>query len=140
MDLIPICRSAVGMDVHLSMIEVCAIVEDPNGEARVHRRRFGGFRRDRLAMAEWIAGFAPETVVMESTGIYWKSPYAYLERLGIRALVVNAQHVKTVPGRKVAPSDDRRYPQPGRSMARTRVASGSHAPAWEQVRALRVQS
>jgi len=105
MDLIPICRSAVGMDVHLNMIEVCAIVEDASGEAQVHRRRFGGFRRDRLEMAQWIAGFAPETVVMESTGIFWKSPYAYLERLGIRALVVNAQHVKTVPGRKTDVGD-----------------------------------
>ena len=105
MDLIPICRSAVGMDVHLNMIEVCAIVGDASGEAQVHRRRFGGFRRDRLEMAQWIAGFAPETVVMESTGIFWKSPYAYLERLGIRALVVNAQHVKTVPGRKTDVGD-----------------------------------
>ena len=56
-------------------------------------------------MAEWIAGFAPDTGVMESTGIYWKSPYAALEQVGIRALVVNAQHVKKVPGRKTDTSD-----------------------------------
>src|ERR687891_352278 len=56
-------------------------------------------------MAEWVAGFAPDTVVMESTGIYWKSPYAALEQVGIRALVVNAQHVKKVPGRKTDTSD-----------------------------------
>jgi transposase len=37
---------------------------------------------------------------MESTGIYWKSPYAALEAAGIRAKVVNARHVKQVPGRK----------------------------------------
>jgi transposase len=37
---------------------------------------------------------------MESTGIYWKSPYAALEAVGIRAKVVNARHVKHVPGRK----------------------------------------
>jgi transposase len=132
MDLIPICRSAVGMDVHLSMIEVCAIVEDPNGEAQVHRRRFGGFRRDRLAMAEWIAGFAPETVVMESTGIYWKSPYAYLERLGIRALVVNAQHVKTVPGRKTDVADAEWLAM----LARAGLLRGSFIPP-EQLRHLR---
>jgi transposase len=105
MDLIPICRSAVGMDVHLNRIEVCAIVEDDSGHGKVHRRRFGGFRRDRREMAEWIAGFAPEIVVMESTGIFWKSPYVYLERLGIRPLVVNAQHVKQVPGRKTDVDD-----------------------------------
>ena len=56
-------------------------------------------------MADWIAGFKPDTVVMESTGIYWKSPYAALEKVGIRALVVNAQHVKKVPGRKTDISD-----------------------------------
>ena len=38
---------------------------------------------------------------MESTGIYWKSPYAALETAGIRAQVVNARHVKNVPGRKI---------------------------------------
>ena len=37
---------------------------------------------------------------MESTGIYWKSPYAALEHVGIYAKVVNARHVKNVPGRK----------------------------------------
>jgi transposase len=42
-------------------------------------REFGGFKKDRLAMAEWGASFKPELVVMESTCIYWKSPYAALE-------------------------------------------------------------
>ena len=56
-------------------------------------------------MAEWIAGFRPGIVVMESTGIYWKSPYAALEKAGIRAMVVNAQHVKKVPGRKTDTGD-----------------------------------
>ena len=63
-------------------------------------REFGGFKRDRKAMAEWVASFRPQQVVMESTGIYWKSPYAALEKQGIYALVVNARHVKQVPGRK----------------------------------------
>jgi transposase len=42
---------------------------------------------------------------MESTGIYWKSPYAALEAAGIRAKVVNARHVKNVPGRKTDIND-----------------------------------
>ena len=42
---------------------------------------------------------------MESTGIYWKSPYAALEKVGLVATVVNARHVKTVPGRKTDWSD-----------------------------------
>ena len=105
MDIQPIFRCAVGMDVHLAVIHVGVILQEPGCEPAVYRRQFGAFQRDRRAMAEWIAGFAPDTVVMESTGIYWKSPYAALEQVGIRALVVNAQHVKKVPGRKTDTSD-----------------------------------
>jgi transposase len=101
MDIQPIYRCAVGIDIHLQLLVVCVIVQ-PEGvdEPEVYRREFGGFQRDRHAMAEWIAGFSPDIVVMESTGIYWRSPYAALEKVGIRAWVVNAQHVKKVPGRK----------------------------------------
>jgi len=56
-------------------------------------------------LAEWAKSFGPEVVVMESTGIYWKSPYAALENVGIAAWVVNARHVKTVPGRKTDVAD-----------------------------------
>ena len=56
-------------------------------------------------MVEWVASFRPQQVVMESTGIYWKSPYAALEKQGIYALVVNARHVKQVPGRKTDLAD-----------------------------------
>jgi transposase len=105
MDIQPIFRCAVGMDIHLAIIHVCVILQEPGCEPAVYRRQFGAFQRDRRAMAEWIAGFAPDTVVMESTGIYWKSPYAALEQVGIRALVVNAQHVKKVPGRKTVTPD-----------------------------------
>ena len=76
-----------------------------DGEAQVELRAFGGFKRDRRAMAEWVASFEPEVVVMESTGIDWKRPYAALEPVGIVALVVNAHHVKQVPGRKTDIAD-----------------------------------
>jgi transposase len=44
-------------------------------------------------------------VVMESTGIYWKSPHACLEKAGLNCIVVNAHHVKNVPGRKTDIAD-----------------------------------
>lgn len=56
-------------------------------------------------MAEWAAALLADAVVMESTEIYWESPYAALEAVGIRALVVNARHVKNVPGRKTDVGD-----------------------------------
>ncbi len=100
MELKPLYRCVAALDVHQAKLTVCVLQEDAEGELQVELREFGGFKRDRREMAEWVASFHPEEVVMESTGIYWKSPYAALERCGIRALVVNARHVKQVPGRK----------------------------------------
>jgi transposase len=72
---------------------------------QVIERDFGAFKRDRRALAQWAQELAPEVVVMESTGVYWKSPYAALEAVGIQAWVVNARHVKAVPGRKTDVAD-----------------------------------
>ena len=94
MELISIYKRVIGLDVHQAQITACAILEEADGTTRVERRQFGAFKRDRRALAEWVAALAPEVVVMESTGIYWKSPYAALEAVGIRAQVVNARHVK----------------------------------------------
>ncbi len=47
----------------------------------MHRREFGGFQRDRRAMADWIGSFKLDIVVMKSTGIYWKSPHAASEKV-----------------------------------------------------------
>jgi len=85
MDITPIHRRVIGLDVHQSKITACALIEQPDGSTVVEHREFGGFKRDRRALAEWVSGFDPEVVVMESTGIDWKSPYAALERVGILA-------------------------------------------------------
>jgi transposase len=100
MELTTLYKRVVGLDVHQAKITACAISEDGAGNVSVELAEFGGFKRERKALAQWVAGHRPEVVVMESTGIYWKSPYAALEDVGIAATVVNARHVKTVPGRK----------------------------------------
>jgi len=105
MELTPIYKRVIGLDVHQAKISACAIAELPDGTLTVEQREFGGFKRDRRALADWARAFGPEVVVMESTGIYWKSPYAALEAVGIAAWVVNARHVKTVPGRKTDVAD-----------------------------------
>jgi transposase len=71
----------------------------------VSKRDFGAFKRDRRALAQWALEVRPEVVVMESTGVYWKSPFVALEAVGIVAWVVNARHVKAVPGRKTDMAD-----------------------------------
>jgi transposase len=105
MELTSLYKRVMALDVHQAKITACAIVEHDDGRVEVTKREFGAFQRDRRALAQWAREIAPEIVVMESTGVYWKSPYAALEAVGIRAWVVNARHVKTVPGRKTDMAD-----------------------------------
>ncbi|CAB3778742.1 IS110 family transposase ISCARN97 [Paraburkholderia ultramafica] len=127
MELVPIHKRVIGLDVHQAQITACAIIEEADGQTRVEQRQFGTFRRDRLALAEWAASMAPDEVVMESTGIYWKSPYAALEAVGIRATVVNARHVRQVPGRKTDVGDAQWLA----TLARAGLLRGSFAPPAE---------
>lgn len=105
MELEPIYKRVIGLDVHQAQITACALIEQADGSIRIEQQQFGGFKKDRRALAQWAAALSPDEVVMESTGIYWKSPYAALEAQGIRAKVVNARHVKHVPGRKTDMAD-----------------------------------
>lgn len=105
MELVALYKRVIGLDIHQAQITACALIEHSDGSTHIEQRQFGGFKRDRRELADWVASLRPEEVVMESTGIYWKSPYAALEAAGIRAKVVNARHVKHVPGRKTDVGD-----------------------------------
>jgi transposase len=105
MELVALYKRVIGLDIHQAQITACALIEEPDGTTRIEQRQFGGFKRDRRELADWVASLRPDEVVMESTGIYWKSPYAAMEAAGIRAKVVNARHVKNVPGRKTDVGD-----------------------------------
>lgn len=98
-------KRVVALDVHQAKITACAIIEHDDGRLEEIKREFGAFKRDRRALAQWVLEIGPERVVMESTGVYWKSPFAALEAVGIIAWVVNARHVKAVPGRKTDMAD-----------------------------------
>src|SRR5215510_4107416 len=63
-------------------------------------RRFGACTADLEAIADWLLQCRVTTVAMESTGVYWIALFQILERAGIEVCLVNAQHVKHVPGRK----------------------------------------
>ncbi|KXW58247.1 transposase IS116/IS110/IS902 family protein [Ferrovum myxofaciens] len=106
MELVALYKRVIGLDIHQAQITACALIEEADGKPpRIEQRQFGAFKRDRRELADWVAALKPDEVVMESTGIYWKSPYAALEAVGIRAKVVNARHVKNVPGRKTDVGD-----------------------------------
>lgn len=63
-------------------------------------REFGCFTPDLNAMADWLLACGVRTVAMESTGVYWIPTFQILERRGLEVRLVNARHVKNVPGRK----------------------------------------
>lgn len=135
MELEALHKRVIALDVHQAQITACAIIEDPDGTRRVEQRQFGAFKRDRQSLAQWASRLCPDLVVMESTGIYWKSPYAALEATGIRALVVNARHVKNVPGRKTDIGDAQWLA----TLARAGLLRGSFIPP-AQLRELRLIS
>ncbi len=96
----PLHRRVAGIDVHRMLHVVTAAIEQPDGSIEQFSREFGGFKRDCRALTAWLTELRVELVVMESTGIYWKSVHAHLENAGIAAWVVNAHFIKHVPGRK----------------------------------------
>ena len=134
MDLIPLHKRVVALDVHQAVITTCAIIADDNG-VRIEERSFETFKRGLRALADWCLQIAPEVVVMESTGIYWKSPHAWLERAGLKCIVVNAHHVKNVPGRKTDIADPRWMAM----LARAGLLKPSFVPP-EKLRRLRLVS
>jgi transposase len=103
-----------GLDVHRMLYVLTVLVEQADGTVAKHQHSFGGFKRDLRDLVTWLLELGVELVVMESTGIYWKSVYAALEKAGIPAHVVNARHVKNVPGRKTDIADSEWLAQLGR--------------------------
>jgi transposase len=94
-----------GLDVHRDTVVACCRVVDPDGEVEVTKQSFATTRKGLGELAAFLSGAAVETVAMEATGVYWKSPYYALEGMFEELWLCNAQHVKNVPGRKSDLSD-----------------------------------
>jgi transposase len=94
-------KDAAGIDIGSGEHWV-AVPEDRDEEPV---RRFGCFTADLHAMARWLKQCGVTTVAMESTGVYWIPCYQILEEHGFEVKLVNARHVKNVPGRKSDVSD-----------------------------------
>jgi transposase len=89
-----------GLDVHKQTVVACLLTP---GHKAV--RTFGTFTRDLLALGDWLQDQGCTHVAMEATGVFWKPIYNVLEDTGLELLVVNARHVKAVPGRKTDVKD-----------------------------------
>jgi len=94
-----------GLDVHRDTVVACCRVVDPDGEVEVTKQSFATTRKGLGELAVFLSDAAVETVAMEATGVYWKSPYYALEGMFDELWLCNAQHVKNVPGRKSDLSD-----------------------------------
>lgn len=99
MDMENIFPRCAGLDVHKESVEACVRVIDRSGRLHRETRRWGTMTRDILGMGDWMAAQGVTHVAMESTGVFWKPIYNLLESR-FTTLLVNARHLKQVPGRK----------------------------------------
>src|SRR5260221_1004684 len=87
---------AAGLDIGAREIWACV----PADRDETPVRCFGTFTPDLEALAAWLVACGVTTVAMESTGVYWIPIYELLEERSVQARLVNARHIKNVPGRK----------------------------------------
>lgn len=98
MEIVHTC--CCGMDVHKKTVVACLL-----SQSGKEVKTFGTMTADLLAMNAWLREQGCQMVAMESTGSYWKPIYNLLEADQMPAMVVNAQHIKAVPGRKTDVKD-----------------------------------
>ena len=88
-----------GLDIHKKLVVACLIVLAANGQRHKEIRTFGTTTQELLLLKDWLEAHGCTHIDMESTGVYWKPIFNLLEG-DFELLVVNAQHLKAVPGRK----------------------------------------
>ena len=103
MDILHTC--VCGLDIHKASIQACVRRVVPGGRMVQEVRSFGTMTCDLLSLADWLSAEGVTHVAMESTGVYWKPIYNIFEGRFEEVLLVNAKHVKNVPGRKTDVKD-----------------------------------
>ncbi len=99
-----IYERCAGLDVHKKSVTVCRITPAVRGGWQKERRRFGTMTDELLKLSDWLREAQVTAVAMESTGVYWKPVFNILES-EFEVILVNARHIKYVPGRKSDISD-----------------------------------
>jgi len=96
--------SCAGLDVHKDTVVVCVRQRDAAGKVRQQTRTFGTMTSQLLELGDWLRALGVTHLAMESTGVYWKPIWNLLEDQ-FEILLVNAHHIKRVPGRKTDAKD-----------------------------------
>ena len=99
-----IYERCAGLDVHKKSVTACRIIPAVRGGWQKERRRFGTMTDELLKLSDWLREAQVTAVAMESTGVYWKPVFNILES-EFEVILVNARHIKYVPGRKSDISD-----------------------------------
>jgi transposase len=128
-----IVKRAAGLDVHKKIIVATVQIQINDDDVEEYTKEFSTFERSLHELVQWLKHHNIEQIVMESTGVYWKRLYALLEAAQLTALVVNARHVKQVPGRKTDVMDSQWLA----TLARYGLLRGSFIPA-KDLRELRL--
>jgi transposase len=88
-----------GIDVHKKNVKVCLIITDENGKRKKEFRTYLTMTQQLLELRDWLKEQGCSHIAFEATGVYWKPVFNLLEG-DFEILVVNAHHMKAVPGRK----------------------------------------
>src|SRR5437868_6906739 len=93
-----------GLDIHKKTVVACVVVSGSGKQPHKEIRTFNTMTADLLELADWLTAQRVTHVALESTGVYWKPAWNVLES-SFSLLLVNARHIKQVPGRKTDVKD-----------------------------------
>jgi len=93
-----------GLDIHKKTVVACVLLSELDGTIQRFVRTFGTMTADLLALGDWLSVHQVTHVAMESTGVLWRPIFNVLEE-GRTLILVNAQHIKALPGRKTDVKD-----------------------------------
>src|SRR2546423_7813113 len=96
--------NCAGLDVHKKTVKVCVLTHTSNGQLQKEFRTYFSTTEELLKLGDWLKEQGCTHVAFEATGVYWKPVFNLLES-SFEVLVVNAQHIKAVPGRKTDVKD-----------------------------------
>ena len=99
-----VIERCAGLDVHKDTVVACVRVSGPGGVREQQTRTFGTTTAQLLTLRDWLTGHGVTVVGMESTGVYWKPVYYVLED-ALECWLLNARHLRNVPGRKTDVAD-----------------------------------
>lgn len=96
-------KRCCGLDIHKKSVYACVLIKE-EGKREKHLARFGTMSEDIVRLGEWLRSWGVQRVGMESTGVYWKPIWNLLEE-EFDLELINAEHIKKVPGRKTDVKD-----------------------------------